>query len=155
MTTSRSVISVATSFATACSRSTTIWCVTIGGAGGPKMRPTLRVAAGIDLEKGAQVRIDSTTRTITVSLPPAQVLSVDVLNVTTYDESAGLLNRFRPEDRDAIQRMVRAQLETAARQSGILAHADHSAARVLTELLAKDGHKVEIVRPMVQSRPTG
>lgn len=116
---------------------------------------TGRVAAGIDLEKGAQVRIDSTTRTITVTLPPAQVLSVDVLNVTTYDERAGLLNPFRPEDRDAIQRMVRSQLETAARQSGILAHADHSAARVLTELLAKDGHTVEIVRPIVESRPTG
>ena len=116
---------------------------------------TGRVAAGIDLEKGAEVRIDSTTRTITVSLPPAQVLSVDVVNVTTYDERAGLLNPFRPEDRDAIQRMVRAQLETAARQSGILAHADHSAARVLTELLAKDGYRVEIVRPIVESRPTG
>ena len=43
---------------------------------------TGRVSAGIDLEKGAEVRIDSTTRTITVSLPPAQVMSVDVLNVT-------------------------------------------------------------------------
>ena len=116
---------------------------------------TGRVSAGIDLEKGADVRIDSTTRTITVSLPPAQVMSVDVQNVTTYDERAGLLNPFRPEDRDAIQRMVRAQLETAARQSGILSHADQSAARVLTELLARDGYRVEIVRPMIQHRPTG
>jgi len=116
---------------------------------------TGRVSAGIDLEKGAEVRIDSTTRTITVSLPPAQVMSVDVLNVTTYDERAGLLNPFRPEDRDAIQRMVRAQLETAARQSGILTHADHSAARVLTELLARDGYRVEIVRPVIMNRPTG
>ena len=32
-TTSRSVISVATSFATDCRRSTTTWCVTRGGAG--------------------------------------------------------------------------------------------------------------------------
>jgi hypothetical protein len=116
---------------------------------------TGRVSAGIDLEKGAEVRIDSTTRTITVSLPPAQIMSVDVLNVTTYDERAGLLNPFRPEDRDAIQRMVRAQLETAARQSGILTHADHSAARVLTELLTRDGYRVEIVRPVIINRPTG
>ena len=116
---------------------------------------TGRVSAGIDLEKGAEVRIDSTTRTITVSLPPAQVMSVDVLNVTTYDERAGLLNPFRPEDRDAIQRMVRAQLETAARQSGILTHADQSANRVLTELLSRDGYRVEIVRPVIMNRPTG
>jgi hypothetical protein len=101
------------------------------------------------------VRIDSAARTITVSLPPAQIISVDVLDVTTYDERAGLLNPFRPEDRDAIQRMVRAQLGTAARNSGILAHADQSATRVLTELLGRDGYRVEIVRPMVQHRPTG
>ena len=116
---------------------------------------TGRVAAGIDLEHGAEVRIDSAARSITVTLPPAQVLSVDVLDVTTYDERAGLLNPFRPEDRDAIQRMVRAQLGTAARNSGILTHADQSAVRVLTELLGKDGYRVEVVRPMVEHRPTG
>lgn len=116
---------------------------------------TGRVAAGIDLAQGADVRIDSITRTITVSLPPAEVLSVDVLDVTTYDERAGLLNPFRPEDRDAIQRMVRAKLTAAARESGILAHADGSAARVLTELLSQDGYTVRIVRPVVQRRPQG
>ena len=115
---------------------------------------TGRVAAGIDLEQGAQVRIDSSARTITVTLPPAQVLSVDVLDVTTYDERAGLLNPFRPEDRDAIQRQVRARLISAAHESGILAHADHSAARVLTELLGQDGYTVEIVRPVMERRPT-
>ena len=116
---------------------------------------TGRVTAGIDLEQGTDVRIDSATRTIRVTLPPAQVLGVDVLDVTTYDERAGLLNPFRPEDRDAIQRLVRAQLVTAARQSGILEHADHSAARVLTELLGRDGYTVEVVRPVVERRPTG
>jgi hypothetical protein len=116
---------------------------------------TGRVSAGIDLEQGAEVRIDSTSRTITISLPPAQITSIDVLNVKTYDERAGLLNPFRPEDRDRIQQLVRAQLGTAARESGILAHADQSAARVLTALLARDGYRVEIVRPVVEHRPTG
>ena len=116
---------------------------------------TGRVAAGIDLEHGSDVRIDSTSRTITVSLPPAELLSVEVVSVKTYDERAGLLNPFRPEDRDRIQALVRAQLGTAARESGILTHADQSAARVLTELLARDGYRVEIVRPLIQHRPTG
>jgi hypothetical protein len=116
---------------------------------------TGRVSAGIDLEKGAEIRIDSTARKITVSLPPAQVLSVDVLNVTTYDERAGLLNPFRPEDRDAIQRMVREKLIVTARESGILLHADRSADRALTALLAQDGYTVEIVRPMIVNKPTG
>jgi hypothetical protein len=116
---------------------------------------TGRVSAGIDLAQGSDVSIDSASRTITVTLPPAQVLGVDVLDVTTYDERAGLINPFRPEDRDAIQRLVREKLVTAARESGILVHADRSADRVLTELLARDGYSVKIVRPMVVNRPKG
>ena len=116
---------------------------------------TGRVSAGIDLAQGSEVRIDSASRVITVTLPPAQVLGVDVLDVTTYDERAGLLNPFRPEDRDAIQRMVREKLIATARESGILLHADRSADRVLTAMLAQDGYTVKIVRPMVVNKPAG
>jgi hypothetical protein len=116
---------------------------------------TGRVSAGIDMEHGTEVRIDSTEKRITVTLPPAQILSVDVLNVTTYDERAGLLNPFTPEDRDLIQRRIRSQLMAAARQSGILEHADQSAAKVLTELLGRDGYTVEIRRPIVLGQPAG
>jgi hypothetical protein len=116
---------------------------------------TGRVAAGVDLERGAQVQIDSTARRITVTLPPAQLLSVDVLNVVTYDERAGLLNPFRAEDRDVISRRVRSQLMAAARQSGILEHANASAAKAVEQLLARDGYTVEIRRPVVQRAPGG
>jgi hypothetical protein len=116
---------------------------------------TGRVSAGIDLEHGSDVSIDSVTRTITVTLPPAQVLGVDILDVTTYDERAGLLNPFRSEDRDEIHRLVREKLISAARESGILVHADRSADRALTVLLTQDGYTVKIVRPMVVKQPTG
>ena len=116
---------------------------------------TGRVSAGIDLEHGSNVSIDSVTRTITVTLPPAQVLGVDILDVTTYDERAGLLNPFRPEDRDEIHRLVRQKLISAAQESGILVHADRSADRALTVLLTQDGYTVKIVRPMVVKQPTG
>jgi Protein of unknown function (DUF4230) len=116
---------------------------------------TGKVSAGIDLEHGTEVRIDSTDKRITVTLPPAQILSVDVLNVTTYDERAGILNPFRPEDRDLIQRRIRTQLMQAARQSGILEHADASASKVLVQLLGRDGYSVEIRRPVVVRPPTG
>jgi hypothetical protein len=114
---------------------------------------TARVSAGIDLSHDTDVRIDSSEKRIVVTLPPAQIMSVDVVNVTTYDERAGLWNPFRPEDRDAIQARIRAQMATAAKQSGILEHADQSAIKVLTELLARDGYTVEVRRPPVVAQP--
>ena len=116
---------------------------------------TGRVAAGIDLERDTNVEIDSVGKRIIITLPPAQVLSVDVTDVTTYDERAGLLNPFRADDRDRIQREVRARLVTAAEQSGILTHADESAERALSELLERDGYTVEIRRPPVVRIPAG
>jgi hypothetical protein len=116
---------------------------------------TARVAAGIDLKHNTTVGIDSSAKRITIALPPAQIMSVDVVNITTYDERAGLWNAFGAEDRDVIQHRIRTQLQESARQSGILEHADQSAARVLTELLSRDGYTVEIKRPIVPRAPTG
>jgi hypothetical protein len=115
---------------------------------------TGRVAAGINLQK-AEVQIDSAARKITVTLPPAQVLSVDVLNTTTYDERAGLLNPFTPDDRDVIRQRIRTQLMEAARQSGILEHADQAASKALKDFLSRDGYTVEIKRPLELKQPTG
>jgi len=116
---------------------------------------TGKVSAGIDLRTATDVRIDQDARRITITLPRARVLTVEVLDVRTYDESAGLFNPFRPEDRDAIQRQVRHQLYTAGEQSGLLTHADSSAVRVLKELLGKDGYTVEIVRSAALTPSTG
>jgi Protein of unknown function (DUF4230) len=115
---------------------------------------TGRVSAGINL-RGAQVEMDSVARRITVTIPPAQILSIDVTNVTTYDESAGLLNPFTPDDRDEIMRRIRPQLMEAARESGILAHADRGAAKALADFLKLDGYSVEIRRPLELKQPTG
>lgn len=115
---------------------------------------TGRVSAGINLA-AAQVRIDSARRVIHLTVPPAQLLSVDVTNVTTYDERAGILNPFTPDDRDEIQRRIRQQLRTAAQQSGILDHADRAAQKALTDFLARDGYTVEITRPLKLEQPVG
>ena len=116
---------------------------------------TGRVSAGINLSR-TEVQIDSAAKVIRVTLPEAHVIAVDVINVTTYDERAGLWNPFTSDDRDEIQRRIRAQLVTAAQQSGILAHADRAAAKALTDLLARDGYTVEIKRPpLALDRPTG
>jgi hypothetical protein len=114
---------------------------------------TARVSAGIDLSRNTAVQIDSATKRITISLPPSQVMSVDVIDVKTYDESAGLWNPFRPSDRDAMQRRVRTQMMQDATESGILRRADDNAAKILTDLLTRDGYTVQIRRPPVQGAP--
>ena len=115
---------------------------------------TARVSAGIDMER-ATVRIDSAARRISVTLPSAQVFGVDVIRTQTYDEQAGLLNPFRPADRDLMQQRVRAQLIVSAQRSGILEHADESAARIIRTLFAVDGYTVDVGRPVGLQRPSG
>ncbi|HEY2375673.1 MAG TPA: DUF4230 domain-containing protein [Gemmatimonadaceae bacterium] len=116
---------------------------------------TGKVSAGIDLGTATDVRIDQEARRITITLPRARLMSVEVLDVRTYDESAGLFNPFRPEDRDAIQRQVRHQLYTAGEESGLLVHADSAASRALRDLLSRDGYSVEIVRSTALQPATG
>lgn len=116
---------------------------------------TAKVSAGIDLSHDTRVEIDSATKRITVSIPPSAITGIDVVNITTYDERAGLWNPFRPSDRDEIQRRVRARILATAKESGLLAHADESAGKVLRDLLAQDGYTVEIRRPPVVARPPG
>lgn len=115
---------------------------------------TGRVSAGINLTR-AQVNVDQTKKVIIVTLPPAEIISVDVTNVTTYDERAGLWNPFTTGDRDEIRRRIRAQLVTAAEQSGILAHANQAAEKALRDFLARDGYGVQINRPLALEKPTG
>lgn len=108
---------------------------------------TGKVLAGIDLEEGSKVSIDHAAKRITITLPPAKVLAVDVLSVRTYDERSGLLNPFTVGDRDAIRGQIRAQLVTAATNSGLLAKADTSARQVLRTLLSRDGYTVDVGLP--------
>jgi hypothetical protein len=116
---------------------------------------TGKVLAGIDLQKGTDVKIDHGARKITIVLPPAEILAVDILNVNTYDESAGLLNPFTTEDRDAMQRRVRLTLVGAGQQSGLLGHADRSARQMLQEVFGRDGYTVEVSRPVRLEVPRG
>jgi hypothetical protein len=115
---------------------------------------TARVSAGINL-RAADVQLDSAARRITITIPPAQLLSIDVTNVTTYDESGGLLNPFTPDDRDEIQRRIRAQLTVTARQSGILEHANRSAAQAVRDFVKLEGYTVDVRTPVELDRPIG
>jgi hypothetical protein len=108
---------------------------------------TGRVLAGIDLASGTDVRIDHDERRITIALPRARVMAVDIGDMRTYDEQRGLWNPFRPADRDAIFGLARAQLTRDADQMGLTQHAEKSAAELLQRLFTTDGYVTEVAFP--------
>jgi Protein of unknown function (DUF4230) len=113
---------------------------------------TGKVLAGIDLDEGTQVDIDHTARRVSIVLPPAKVLGIEVSQLRTYDERDGLWNPFRPEDRDTIYHLARNQLGAAAGELGVTAHAEESARRLLGALINPDGYVVEVAfRPKGKS----
>lgn len=113
---------------------------------------TGRLTAGIDLGDSPDVKIDHKAKKISIVIPPAKLMGVEVLDMKTYDERGGLWNPFRPSDRDAIQRQVRAQLAAAGQQTELLRHANTSAVQMLQLLLAKDGYTVDVT---TRGTPTG
>jgi hypothetical protein len=104
---------------------------------------TGRLLAGIDLRDNPDVSIDNAQRRITIRIPKAKLIAVEITDMRTYDESGGLWNPFTPEDRDAIQRQARVQLTAAGNQLELLRHANESAVELLRMLFAKDGYSVD------------
>jgi hypothetical protein len=105
---------------------------------------TGKVLAGMDLDEGTKVDIDHAAQRVTIVLPPAKVLGVEVTQLRTYDERSGLWNPFRPEDRDTIYQLARDQLVSAAGELGVAAHAEESARRMLGALIHPEGYTVEV-----------
>jgi hypothetical protein len=105
---------------------------------------TGRLLAGIDLRDNPDVTIDHAQKRISIRIPKAKLIAVEITDMHTYDERGGLWNPFTREDRDAIQRQARAQLTAAGAQLELLRHANESAVQMLQMLLAKDGYAVDV-----------
>jgi len=105
---------------------------------------TGKVLVGFDLEKGTDVAVDHAERKIHITLPPASVLAVDVLEMRTYDESRGLWNPFQSSDRDRIYAEARSHILRAALQMDVKSHADKSARDFLKTMFTTDGYTAEV-----------
>jgi hypothetical protein len=112
-----------------------------------------KINAGVNLDRGTTISIDDTTKTITLLLPKAEILGVEITDMRTYDERGGLWNPFTPQDRDAIIRLARAQLGRSAYDMKILEHAESTAKELLERLLSTDGYTahVEFAPALVRS----
>ena len=106
---------------------------------------TGKILAGINLEGGAEVNVDDKTRRITITLPQATILAIEITELKTYDEQRGLWNSFEPADRDKIFRLAREQLENSSKELKITEHANQSAKRFLETMFNTDGYTAEVV----------
>ncbi len=105
---------------------------------------TGRLLAGIDLSDNPSVSIDHAAKRITITIPGAKLIAVEVTDMKTYDERGGLWNPFTTEDRETIQRQARTQLTAAGSQMQLVTRANESAIELLRTLLAKDGYSVDV-----------
>jgi len=64
-----------------------------------ELNATFQVKAGFDLEKPISVAYDGVNRLVIITLPPAEVLSVERIGATEYEDKSGWWNRVNEEDR--------------------------------------------------------
>jgi len=105
---------------------------------------TGKTLVGLDLTPPPRITIRAADRHITVYLPHARLLGVDITELRTYDERRGLWNAFHPADRDTIYQLARRQLSSSARDLAVVTHAEESARRFLASMFASDGYTVEV-----------
>ena len=107
------------------------------------MRLRGTVQGGFDLEHGFVVAAEEATRTLRVSLPAPQVLSVDA-RVEWFDERSGWLNPITPQDRTRWSAWSRGALARAAKDGGLDARASAQARKLFTESAAAFGWKAVV-----------
>jgi Protein of unknown function (DUF4230) len=105
-----------------------------------RIRATFRLHAGFDLNKECQVSIKGTT--VTVTVPPAKVLSTEVVHWEVEELQDGLWNKIQPED---VTAELNALPKIAQNQEPTLpAEAQQAFQRELTEKLKPLGYDVKV-----------
>jgi Protein of unknown function (DUF4230) len=98
--------------------------------------------AGFDLEKPFHIEVERSGASLRITLPPAQILGVDLRDVRFLRDENGLWNKLTPEDREQALRELRRRVELDARKSDLPQQARAIAEKRLTELLAPGGRDV-------------
>ena len=102
-----------------------------------------RVLGGFDLMKGLDVVADEKSKTLRVTLPPPQIISVDE-RLEWFDEKSGWLNPITPGDRTRWQAWARAALARAAKDAGLYEKAVRHARELLSDAAAVYGWKADV-----------
>ncbi len=94
------------------------------------------VKAGINFEQ-VRLTLDGSTRTVTVTLPHARILSitVDENSFQVYDESKNIFNTLKIDDHNQAMIAMKQEITEKATTNGILTNAEANAELLITGFL--------------------
>lgn len=105
-----------------------------------------KVLAGLDLDKLTTENVNIVDGKVILSLPPVEILSVDLENIEVYDMKTGSFNLL-PADKGVfktVQERARAQVLASACKADILQHANRQAQLQLENLFALTQTQVSV-----------
>lgn len=105
-----------------------------------------KVLAGLDLDKLTAENVNIVDGKVILSLPPVEILSVDLENIEVYDMKTGSFNLL-PADKEVfktVQERARAQVLASACKADILQHANRQAQLQLENLFALTQTQVSV-----------
>ena len=105
-----------------------------------------KVLAGLDLDKLTAENVNIVDGKVILSLPPVEILSVDLENIEVYDMKTGSFNLL-PADKGVfktVQERARAQVLASACKADILQHANRQAQLQLENLFALTQTQVSV-----------
>ncbi|KLT73461.1 hypothetical protein PL75_02485 [Neisseria arctica] len=105
-----------------------------------------RVVAGVDLNKLTPEHVNVVDNKVIISLPPVEILSVNLDDIEVYDLKTGSLG-LHPVDKTVFQTVQaegRRQVLTSACKAGILEHAQNQAQLQLEKLFALTQTEVSV-----------
>ncbi|HVZ89873.1 MAG TPA: DUF4230 domain-containing protein [Polyangia bacterium] len=106
------------------------------------------VQAGFDVcDEPTEINVNHAKREVRVSLPPARILSVDVLRFETINEDTGFLNEISPADRNRWYQEARAAIEKGARSAGALERAQAHARELFAGFVERHGYTLALAVP--------
>lgn len=103
------------------------------------------IGAGVDLAGLGEnaITFDEETATVTITLPPAEILYIAVDNDAShvYDRDTGLFTRADPNLERSARQVAEEVLQTQALDGGLLLEAEDGAISVLTDFLSAMGYE--------------
>ncbi|MDZ4742373.1 MAG: DUF4230 domain-containing protein [Verrucomicrobiota bacterium] len=109
--------------------------------------------AGFNLKEPFTISIDPKTRRVTAKMPPAKVLSVEILDYQMLKDDSGWWNEITDADRQEALNGLRLQARVNVRNSGILKEVMKTSEDRITEIVQRNGGHVDFVMADKKEKP--